>query len=186
MGTQFELISDDSLIESTYTDECSFCGRNDVPIFDVTGFKIEPGKYIFEDIPKEMADTEMDCACKDCLTNGRVKLFSEWEVESVLQEYCADPKRELMRLRATPSIPLFLQGYDWAVCCGELCEFKGVPSTYDESIEIPDHYQFWDKGPRDWKTFWSFEFTLEPESLDEISKFACKKCQKRWFIWQNT
>ncbi|SJL84529.1 hypothetical protein [Vibrio palustris] len=186
MGKIFELISDDALEESDYSDECSFCGEKGVPIYKITGLLIEPGQYQFQDIPEDMENSERDEACESCLKAGKIKLFSEWEIEPILKKHCNNPAEQLEKIRSTPTIPLFLQGLDWVVCCGELCEFKGSPKTYDESIVLVDSYQFWHKGPEDWKTFWSSGFTLEPESLDEVSKFECHQCNKNWFIWQNT
>lgn len=186
MGKIFDLIEDEALKSSDESYECAFCGAKEVPIYEITGFQIEPRKYLFQSVPDDMQGTEKDEACENCIKSGKIKLFSEWEVENVLKEYCDSPEDELMRLRMTPSIPLFLQGYDWVACCGKLSEFMGTPKSYAESIDLVDTHQFWDKGPKNWKTFWSSEFTLEPESLDEVSKFRCNQCSKKWFIWQNT
>ncbi|MFG1491786.1 hypothetical protein ABMA58_21220, partial [Oceanospirillum sp. HFRX-1_2] len=85
MGKIFDLIADEALKISDYSDECSFCGNKGVPIYDITGFQIEPGKYLFEDVPDDMQDTEKDDACENCIKSGTIKLFSEWEVENVLK-----------------------------------------------------------------------------------------------------
>ena len=59
MGKIFDLIADEALESSDYSDECSFCGTKGVPIYEITGFQIEPGQYLFEDVPD-------DWVCPEC------------------------------------------------------------------------------------------------------------------------
>ncbi len=186
MGSKFDLIADNALKTVSDAGECSFCGARDVPIYNIEGFDIEPGQYIFEKFPEEEGVYEMEYACEDCIKSGRIKLFSENDFEDVVKKYCREPEASVLKLRKTPSIPFCIQGDDWAVCCGELCEFTGIPQSYKESIALVDTHQFWSRGPQNWKTFWSFEFTLEPESLREVSTFRCSHCGKEWFIWQSS
>ncbi|KLU98489.1 hypothetical protein C9I90_09900 [Photobacterium aphoticum] len=150
MGKVFELIADGALKESTYSDECAFCGAKDRPIYNVTGFAIESEQFMFQDIPEELEEFELDGACTKCFKDGKIKLFSEEDLEPILEMYCDDPYEQLKKIRGTPTIPLFMQGMDWVSCCGVLCEFMGSPDSYRESIALVETHKFWDKGPKDW------------------------------------
>jgi uncharacterized protein CbrC (UPF0167 family) len=84
--------------------------------------------------------------------------------------------------RRTPTFPMFLQNEDWPWCCGDFCEYLGVPESYDESIRIGREVECWDG---DFQELYG-DVTLEPEWLNEVCIFRCLTCGKQVFTWQMT
>ncbi len=89
------------------------------------------------------------------------------------------------RLRRTPEMPLFLQGDDWPFCCGEWCEFLGVPDNGQAAIALVDTDTYWSGGPGTYASEFG-DMTLEPEDLEEVSLFRCLHCHQPFFTWQFT
>lgn len=189
MGKTFELIADDA-IKIWYPDEttCAFCGNENTDVYEVCGCKVGLGQYVFEKLPKEVAAEEKEGACEKCIKEGEIKWSSEWEIEDIIKKHCSDPEAEILKLRRNPALPKCIQWLDWAICCGELCEFTGSPKTEEELVSYITHAEYWDGyleegedlSPRDLVNFGP------PEFLDEVSKFKCKKCNKEYWIDQFT
>jgi hypothetical protein len=68
------------------------------------------------------------------------------------------------------------------MCCGGWCEFVGVPTSRDESRQVPHIFRYWERGPAEWQ----FQYDLLPESLREVCLFCCGTCGEGWFVWQPT
>jgi hypothetical protein len=180
MGTRFELIADSALeYLDDYYKKCQVCGAQAVPLFECQG-------SVISDVGTSDPPKDVYAVCEACVKQGRVARTCEFQTDAVIEKFATDPKAAKELLRRTPPIPVMLQHQDWPICCGQLTEFMGVPDSYEESISIPDDYQFWEAGFRDWKEDWGDDFTLEPESLDEVSKFRCRSCGRKIFTWQCT
>jgi hypothetical protein len=92
---------------------------------------------------------------------------------------------EKARLRATPRIPLQMQGTDWPLCCGRLTEFIGSPLNLEELILVQADGVFWDRRP-DSSLIYDARIDGPPESFDEVSVFHCLICGKKYWIFQPT
>jgi uncharacterized protein CbrC (UPF0167 family) len=141
-----------------------------------------------------------DCAeeiCLECIRRLPLRKFAPRRGERIVQEMINShyPKGTLTgeqrisklvsicdEYRRTPRFPLFLQNEDWPWCCGDFCEYQGVPKSYDESIRIGQEMECWEG---DFKQLYG-DVTLEPESLREVCIFRCLTCGKQVFTWQMT
>lgn len=184
MGSVFKHIADTALqpTELGPDEPCQHCQRDDVVVYDYIGRIIDPTRAA--DVALATDDNEIFAACADCILGGNLqKNASEIDdVRRVVNRFAADPKAALAAFSETPHIPLMMQDSDWPICCGELCEFRGNPANYDESVLVPARNQFWDRQPTDWQS----DFDLRPEALREVCLFKCQSCEKTYFIWQST
>jgi uncharacterized protein CbrC (UPF0167 family) len=175
MGKIFKLIADEALKPlDDYYKECHVCNQKNVPLYPYQGNLISD------------KDFDVYAVCEKCINDGNsIESINEDEINPIIDKFCNDPEKSKHLLRKTPNIPLFLQYRDWPVHCGELCEFIGIPKTYDESVEIGNSVLFWDRGESDYNGAYG-DITLEPEALSEVSVFKCTKCGKKLFTWQMT
>lgn len=179
MGSNFPLIADDALRfeDAEYFKQCQVCSAEGVPQYYAD-------RCIIDDSGEADEDNEVYAVCEPCIKAGRVEHSGEYITDEVLKKHAANPVAAKALLRATPRIPLFLQGDDWAICCGELAEFVGNPTSLDELIELERTAQPWEQSPTSYQR--DFANTGPPESFREISIFRCVKCQKRLYVDQFT
>lgn len=181
MGSVFRHVADTALYPCG-GDACQQCGRADRPIYDYTGRIVDP--LLAADPALAADEPHVYEVCADCIRGGNLRK-SEVRVREVMpmvRAFAAHPERAVAEYHRLPDIPLFLQRDDWPMCCGEWCEFAGVPASYDESRQVPAGYGYWERGP----TAWRFGHELLPESLREVSLFRCLTCGRPWFTWQFT
>lgn len=187
MGSLFRYIADDIAGQAT-PDECPACHRH-LPLFPIEA-AIDNDEWTVEaDCPEAL--------CAECIRRMRLRQFAPRDGEATVQQIinASFPKgtlsgeRRINKLvsicdefRRTPTLPLFLQDEDWPWCCGDFCEYLGVPASYEESIRIGREMQLWGG---DYRQRYG-EMTLEPESLSEVCLFRCLTCDKRVFTWQMT
>lgn len=181
MGSTFRYVADQALF-ACGGDECHHCGRKDVPIYSYTGTIVDPTRAADPDLARE--EPEVSELCADCILGGNVRKYDSAvrEIMRTVNAFAADPRQALEEYHRTPDIPLFLQREDWPMCCGQWCEFTGVPKDYEDSRQVPARHSFWDRGPREW----TYGDGLMPESLREVSLFRCLICPQLWFTWQCT
>ena len=187
MGSLFRYIADD-VANRAEGAECPCCHRHGA-LFPIEAAIDDDEWSVAADCPEEI--------CSDCIRRLPLRKFSPRTGEKVVQElinaYYAkgtlSGEQRINRLvsicdeyRRTPMYPLFLQNEDWPWCCGDFCEYLGVPESYEESIRIGHEMQMW-RG--DYKQKYG-DMTLEPESLNEVCIFRCLKCGKQVFTWQMT
>jgi uncharacterized protein CbrC (UPF0167 family) len=153
-----------------------------VPIYSFTGRIVDPSLAKNSALATE--EPEVCELCSACILGGNVRKsdYQIREMMPIVTTLAADRARAIEEYHRIPEIPLFLQRDDWPMCCGEWCEFVGVPSSYEESRQVPGRYRYWERGPRGWRS----EYELLPESLREISLFRCIVCGGEWFTWQFT
>ncbi|HYE19421.1 MAG TPA: hypothetical protein VEA69_13305 [Tepidisphaeraceae bacterium] len=181
MGTVFSQIADHALYPCG-GDTCNHCGRSGVPIYVYTGEIVH--SELAADPEDAEADPEVYEVCARCILGGNL-VKSSVSVKEVARSLAPNGRVRdhlIAEYHRMPDIPLFVQWDDWPHCCGEWCEFQGVPASYDESKRVPADDAYWDRGPKPW----SYGAALMPESLQEVSRFRCQTCGKRYFTWQST
>lgn len=181
MGTTFEFVADVALVACD-GDECHHCGRNNVPLYDYFGSIIDPELSA----DPQLANVEPDVSwlCADCINGGNVQRSDAYSVEDIVRSYAADPVAAMRDFNKLPNIPLFLQNFDWPLCCGNWAEFIGSPASLTELITVQDTYSYWQNGPADARR--DFATQGPPEYLPEISLFCCKKCNAHLYTDQFT
>ena len=179
MGTILKYIADHALYPCGGT-VCHHCECSDKPIFSYFGEIINPNTA--KDSQLALEEPDISELCVDCINGGYVRRSDVYEFETTIQLYSNNKDYSLRELNYLPYIPLFLQGTDWPMCCGEWSEYLGYPESNDKSIQLPNKYQYWQRGPKEWTA----DYKLVPESLREISIFRCSKCGSKYFTWQFT
>ena len=167
MGTIFSLISDDAIKVCEYTNyQCDLC-------------LCEPAFYHSVETLYKGVAKEVDLLCSACIKLKYSKQYSdEWEFSLSL---CHDYNKSKTSLEHTPKLPCFIQEIDWPVCCGELCEFTGIPKNF-ETEDIPNIKKFWFRGIKSYDK--ECGFTLKPEFLKDIGFFNCRVCSSEYFTLQ--
>lgn len=124
-------------------------------------------------------------ACERCIKLGRAKWILEEDMYPLIEAFAFQPENQKRLLRRTPQIPNFAQRNDWAICCGQLCEYTGHPESYEEAKMLSTSVQFWDLGPSKWSDVYK-DYELTPAYLGEVNTFKCRVCSKHGFTWQGT
>ena len=174
MGRTFRFIHDDSMFPCGGT-VCHFCESDKTPVYTYNGVIVHPDRAANPVLAR--GEPEVSELCADCILSDHVRKDIENRIQKTINRFANDKSAALDAFHRTPDIPLFLQYQDWPMCCGEWCEFVGVPSSYDESKVVPDEHRFWEHESRDWQA----DYNLMPESLREISLFKCLNCEKQFF-----
>jgi hypothetical protein len=175
VGTTFRYISDEALTASDLG-PCHCCEDASRPAY-AYGF----GLLVEEASATPEADSYIHAACCECITSGRVKrdLF---EIADQVELSGSHMKVELLEtVHLIPTIPLFLQRWEWPICCDDWCEFTGSPTEMPDLLEIVATHAVWPPG-------FSRNFAEDgpPESFREISTFRCLTCAKKHFVDQYT
>jgi uncharacterized protein CbrC (UPF0167 family) len=186
MGVLLRYIADE-LASKVETGACPVCQRQ-APLFPVQAAIGDDEWLPGDDCPE---------LCVDCIRSLPLDRFTPRRSERIIQQMvnAHHPRGTLSgeernnriavireQFRRTPPFPLFLQDEDWPWCCGDFCEYLGVPASYDESIRVGAEMEFWEGDFRE-----RFgDMTLEPESLNEVCLFRCLTCDRRLFTWQMT
>jgi hypothetical protein len=181
MGTSFRYVADAAL-RGMDEGQCHHCGRTVSPLFYYSGEIVDPN--LSSDPALATEEPEVHEACGPCILSGNLRRddYTVGVATRLLRRFGADVPPMIEALHRMPKAPLFLQGFDWPICCGEWCEYAGHPQSYDESRGIPSRKSFWRNGP----AVWDYGFDLEPETLDEVNYFRCLHCPKFYFVWQCT
>lgn len=181
MGATFRYIAETAL-ESSELGDCQCCERASVVSYAYRGEIVDPSAAANPQLAEE--DPAIHAACADCINDGLVRKddYEISEIQSVINAFANNKEKVIDQYHQIPHIPLMMQREDWPMCCGDWCEFTGVPADYDESVKVPAQHQFWERRPVD--PHWDFE--LRPESLCEVCIFQCLSCDKSYFIWQPT
>jgi len=80
-------------------------------------------------------------------------------------------------------MPHFLQScIDWLFLLRTVCELTGSPVHFQQLLATQHSQQYWQKGLR--KTPRNFDIQGPPESLQEVSLFACSCCAARYYTDQ--
>ena len=167
MGREFKLISDKALIECVKDYTCDMCDK-------------KPSYYHPTEINEDGSAFEVDYLCCSCVKRyPSFKNFREWKKSLDL---CEDISLNEEELSKTPRIPCFIQGYDWPVCCTDLCEFSGLLDSEDDLVNISDKHLFWEKGIKQYSEVYDFE--LKVSSLKDIGLFNCLSCNSKYFTFQ--
>ena len=182
MGTTFKYISDDALREEdrSYFTECQACGEKGVAVYKAQGFLLK-ADGTFDD---EHPESEVYVACADCILGEKIARFGEWETDDFLRDNFENWVQLRRALRCTPQIPLMMQRDDWVICCGELCEFVGVPRDMEDLIGLTADATYWNRGSSAFAR--DFHDSGPPESFREISKFQCLHCNRMYWTDQFT
>ena len=179
MGSIFKYIKDKVLVcaDSEIHPECDVCGKSNVAVYETMGFPIRDDGTIDD-------DDEVVVACVACFSAGKVARMGEASIEEFLKRNYPNWKQLLLELRKTPQIPYCAQEDDWAICCNDLCEFIGVPESFDDLLNFIDSATYWTRGNDAFVR--DFRQDGPPESLNEISKFQCLECKRQYWIDQFT
>ena len=180
MGKIFKSVADAAL-RSVDGEICQQCERPQVPAYRYTGEIIDPRKAADTQLAEE--EPEVHYLCADCIHSGNVQRTDTWAVEHTIQRFAADPQKAWREFHLLPDAPLFLQGkLDWPFCCNTWYEFVACPTSLQELFAVQQSHQYWENGPaakpRD------FHSGGPPESMREISLFACASCTNRYYTDQ--
>jgi uncharacterized protein CbrC (UPF0167 family) len=190
MGRVFRYIADAALKPLTgHGRTCQVCDARGVDVYNAHGNILLPGGKEGEDCY---------AACAACLRAGRVIHIGESETDRSIRAYvrkylrdgsAAKRKRleDTLRdaLRRTPRIPLFVQGDDWPLCCGDLTEFTGSPRGLRALIRLSKSAVYWEKRPLEDHDY-DFEEDGPPEDWSDVSAFRCLHCDKQYWVFQFT
>jgi uncharacterized protein CbrC (UPF0167 family) len=181
VGSVFRHVADAAMY-ACGGEQCHHCERAGLPIYRYSGEIIDPA--LAHDPALAAEEPEVHELCADCILGGNVRKSDDRvrQVAPTVTRFAADSARAVEEYHRLPDIPLFLQREDWPMCCGEWCEFVGVPASYEESPGVPASHSYWERGPATWR----FTDQLLPESLREVSLFQCVRCSRPWFTWQMT
>ena len=180
MGKIFKSVADAAL-RSVDGEICQQCERPQVPAYRYTGEIIDPRKAADTQLAEE--EPEVHYLCADCIHGGNVQRTDTWAVEHTIQRFAADPQKAWREFHLLPDAPLFLQGkLDWPFCCNTWYEFVACPTSLQVLFAVQQSHQYWENGPaakpRD------FHSGGPPESMREISLFACASCTNRYYTDQ--
>lgn len=155
---------------------CSRCGR--------AGLRRYPyvGKVVRYPAGRSSEDPHVTALCAPCVLRGDVERRVPPELREAVTRYAADPEEALRVLHRLPDVPLFMQDFDGPLCCGAFSEFVGSPATDFELLEAQRTCAPWQYGQDGYAR--DFAAHGMPESLDEISVFACRSCGRRHLVDQ--
>ena len=188
MGQVFRHVADVAL-QPSELGTCQLCGRVDVPSYDYQGEIIHPDAAADPQLARD--EPEVCCLCADCLHSGHVRRDDDAAAQLTVAQAAtasADPDATRQALwhgfHQLPDAPLFLQGFDWPICCGDWCEFTGSPHSLAELLAAQRSHGYWQIGlgqaARD------FAQGGPPESLREVSLFRCLGCGQGLYTDQFT
>lgn len=179
MGTVFQHVADHALV-SIEAAACQCCAHEDTPVYGYFGTIIRP--ELAADPALAVSEPTVYEVCADCIHAGLVDKADLTTALRTIATHAADPAAARHALMYLPDIPLFLQGFDWPMCCGNWCEFTGVPASDDALPGLQASHRAWpaDSHPRD------FARDGGPESLCEISMFRCQTCGQGHYTDQFT
>lgn len=176
MGTRFKIVSDNAVkyCKSGKVGErsCHRCEAEDIDIYKYSGLEFSNG-----------AQEEYDELCENCIKTSSVIPNYTFRWKNTLS-LCKDKETSLQELSSSPNLPCFIQGFDIPVCCGNICEFIGIPQNHTIREEIAEKYKFWEKGFKEYKEL--YNFTPESEFLEDIGLFKCRSCHSEIFTFQFT
>lgn len=180
MGTVFKHVADAAL-RSVAHEICQQCERPEVPVYGYAGTLVDP--YLAANVALAQEEPEVCYLCASCIQGGNVRRSNRHDVAQTVQSLAKDPENAWQAFNQLPSIPLFLQGcFDWPFCCDSWCEFRGSPLNFPHLLATQRSHQYWEKGigkrPRPLAT------QGPPESLREISVFACTSCPACYYTDQ--
>lgn len=183
MGSVFKLIADKAL-EATILGNCQHCEDSTRPAYDYEGIIVDPARAANPSLACE--EPEISCACAKCIHAGDVRKdeFEISQLEVMIKRFASDPETAVEQYHRTPHIPLTIQQEDWPICCGNWCEYTGVPATEKESVLVPSRYRYWEFGPAESEFNSDNSLQLIPECLDEVCLFRCDQCKGLYFVWQ--
>lgn len=180
MGTLFKYVADAAL-RSIANEVCQHCERSELAAYAYTGTIVDP--HLAANVELAQEEPEVFYLCAKCIQSGNVVRSNRGDVEQIVQSLATDPARAWQAFNQLPGIPLFLQGcFDWPFCCDTWCEFTGSPVDFQQLLATQHSQQYWQKGlgsmPR------NFAAQGAPESLREVSLFACTCCATRYYTDQ--
>lgn len=161
---------------------CQYCERAGVPVFGYPGVILDPSRAA----NPELARTDPDVfeLCADCINSSVVKRKDDFEAGQLIARFASDPQAALHAYHRLPDIALFLQRFDWPICCGMWCVFTGSPIDYAALVAVQHTHSYWQEGPA--ISGRGFASEGEPESMTEISCFRCETCGTRHYTDQFT
>lgn len=161
---------------------CQYCERAYVPVFGYPGVIVDPSRAANPELAT--TDPEVFELCADCINSSAVERNDDFEASRLIAHFATDPKAALAAYHRLPDIPLFLQRFDWPICCGTWCVFTGSPTDHAALVAVQSSLRYWQQGPalrgRD------FASEGEPKSMTEISCFRCDTCGERYYTDQFT
>lgn len=183
MGPLFEHVAEGAERQIDDPDAlCQYCERAGVPVFGYPGMITDPSHAA----NPELARTEPEVfeLCADCINSSAVKRTDDFQASRLVARFASNPQEALRSYHRLPDIPLFLQSFDWPICCGTWCVFTGSPSDNAALVAVQSSHQYWQEGPA--TSGRDFASEGEPESMTEISCFRCDTCGNRHYTDQFT
>jgi hypothetical protein len=113
-----------------------------LPIYRYSGEIIDPSLAADPVLAAEAPDIGECCA--DCIVGGNLRKanYRVRDARRMIARFASGEVRQLEEYHRLPEIPLFLQRDDWPICCGDWCEFTGIPTDYEESRKVPAEYEY--------------------------------------------
>lgn len=113
---------------------CQHCERTGVPVFRYPGVIVDPS---FAADPELAAtDPEVFELCAGCINSSATERTDHFEAGQLIARFASDPQAAWNAYHRLPDIPLFLQRFDWPICCGTWCVFTGSPIDHAALVAI--------------------------------------------------
>lgn len=113
---------------------CQYCGRSGVPICGYLGMIVDPSHAANPELAS--TDPEVFKLCADCINRGVVKRKDGVEASQLIDRFAYDPQAAWQDYHRLPEIPLFLQRFDWPMCCGKWCVYTGSPIDHTALVAV--------------------------------------------------
>lgn len=182
MGKVFKHVADGAL-HGVPHEICQQCERSTAAVYGYTGEILDP--HLAADVQLALEEPQVHFLCAECIHGGNVRRTDRAAVEHTVERLATDSEKVWREFNHLPDMPLFLQGrFDWPLCCGSWCEFTGSPADFQALLGMQASHQYWEGGPAGNPR--PFHVQGPPESLREISAFACCSCNSRYYTDQCT
>lgn len=171
MGEVFAHIADAAL-KSIPEARCQLCERAEVPVYRYRGRIVRPEEAARPSLAR--TDPEVFELCASCIHGGAAVRLRSWAAEETVPRFSRDVEATWAEYDRLPSVPVFIQVFDWPLCCGTWMEFVGSPEDHRSLLALQRRAEFWDRGPSENQR--DFVTGGPPESMREISEFHCGAC----------
>jgi len=124
VGTVFKHV-DDKALRSLEGSQCHYCERSDVPVYSYFGVIVNPTSAANVELATE--EPEVDELCAECINSGKIERRDRFAAEQIIPRFAKESEQAWEEVHRLPEVPLFLQGFDWPMCCGIWTDFTGSP-----------------------------------------------------------
>lgn len=187
MGKLFELIADKALEKlDHYYKGCHVCNKNGLDLYKYHGkYQLENGEV----------DDELYSVCSECILTKKLSHKCDFEYIKIIGNYIStlnltvpeqQQTRELLieKFQRTPDIPRFMQHEDRPLCCKDITEFVGYPTTDEELYQTTETNIYWERAITPRPAHYDFRKNGRPENFSDVAIFRCSHCERKYFTFQ--